>query len=973
MSKRGRRRSWRRLLVFGIALSTIVVGSACTAGDADPPPRTTVEQTWTAGGVNPVSAVENVGEVAVVYGTAPDGPSIHGIDPATGAEQWKRPAVTMVAVDHAWVVEVDDTVAYLRPTGTRRVSQLVLADPATGDDLTVSDARYWASYPAECPDDAGWVCASSYTQAADGRWLQQPFRVERATGLTVPTGDTPENTPDDAYEIPVVDLFFSFPGDDTAMTIGRAEGGAAVWSAPASEIFGPQMPAPRYFWYDDPNGGERSTFTAIGRGDRLDLAKDLSTASISLPDGAVAWTRPGSWHGCGLQPSLTWDRAAADGEPDAYLCSYTGFAERDPVAAPGSRFTTSELSVTIEHIDSETGAVSWSRELGDAKPLAADGTGGDTALFTDDQLFVPNSAGGVILDLESGHTRSPSPEDTFWCLSQQTFPLPEPFFDASTPTTSGDRLGIVRPCGADGQDAPIPTTSIPSDIGVTFASGVRVVAMPDAVVGLLVPQIDQPATPATPTPPSPTASAAAPIESVSTVERAWAAEGFAAKTTPIMIGGSAVLYGTVGSELFLIGLDPVTGAERWRHPASAASIAPGYQVRVIDIDGQIAYLRPGEPTMPRLTRIALIDPVTGADFLVTELRWWDGLPAICADDPASLCAAANYVSLDNTVADGDFRIDRSTGAITLIPGAATAATGPPAEPWTALWDDLVEVGGAPVETVGMVTDDQLVWSAPLSEIFRPGATLDHGWYASKDNGNRTVFQLSAVVGWAGDGQNYPALDLAANLMTVGIDAADGTVLWREAGTSPQCRYQLPDVRKMSTPGSPDPALRCRYTGRLDSAPPGRNYGLTDPTDVTVTLERVDLQTGKAVWSVPLGAEAALATDGNGPATPIMDDHRILAGGLVVDLDDGSSRPPAVGEIFWCPGPQAFEQSVEWYGNDGSVRTDRRAEGEVFTCDSSGNPSPNPPVAVPLAVSTVTDEQLRLVATPNGVVAFRVPL
>jgi len=178
---------------------------------------------------------------------------------------------------------------------------------------------------------------------------------------------------------------------------------------------------------------------------------------------------------------------------------------------------------------------------------------------------------------------------------------------------------------------------------------------------------------------------------------------------------------------------------------------------------------------------------------------------------------------------------------------------------------------------------------------------------------------------------------------------------------------------MSTPGSPDPALRCRYTGRLDSNPPNRGYDLTEATDLTVTLERVDLQTGEAIWSVPLGAERSLAVDAFGTTVSLLDDHRLLTGGKVVDLDDGSSRPPAGGETFWCPGRQSFDQPVEWMGTDGSIRRDRRVQGEVFQCDGTGSATSGTPSAVPLAVSTVTDDGLRLVSTPGGVVAYRVPL
>jgi len=139
------------------------------------------------------------------------------------------------------------------------------------------------------------------------------------------------------------------------------------------------------------------------------------------------------------------------------------------------------------------------------------------------------------------------------------------------------------------------------------------------------------------------------------------------------------------------------------------------------------------------------------------------------------------------------------------------------------------------------------------------------------------------------------------------------------------------------------------------------------------VERVDLQTGKAVWSVPLGAVPALAVNTGRMPVTLLDDHHLLANGQVLDLDDGSVRPPAAGETFWCPESQTFTQTRGLTYGDGSTRYDRRIEGEYVQCDQGGAPVTGPPTAVPVALSTVTDGGLRMVATRSGVIAYRVPL
>jgi hypothetical protein len=319
-----------------------------------------------------------------------------------------------------------------------------------------------------------------------------------------------------------------------------------------------------------------------------------------------------------------------------------------------------------------------------------------------------------------------------------------------------------------------------------------------------------------------------------------------------------------------------------------------------------------------------------------------------------------------------FRIDRVTGATTMVP--ADAATAPAATAgYTALWNDFVSIDNAPIETVGIVKDGALVWSRALSDLLGPDATLDHGWYASEDDADVPVLQLSGTVGWKSDGTTYPSLDLTTNLITVGVNRDDGTVIWRDPGTSAGCRSQPPSVQDMSTPGSENPALRCRYTGRLDSVPVGFAVNLSSASDLSVTVERVDLQSGKAIWSVPLGAVPALAVNSGGVPVTLLDDHRLLANGQVLDLDGGSVRPPAAGETFWCPESQTFTSTDLWMYGDGSTRYDKRIEGEYFPCDPGGAPVTGPVTAVPLAVSTVTDGGMRMVATRSGVIAYRVPL
>jgi len=208
-----------------------------------------------------------------------------------------------------------------------------------------------------------------------------------------------------------------------------------------------------------------------------------------------------------------------------------------------------------------------------------------------------------------------------------------------------------------------------------------------------------------------------------------------------VIGKTAVVYATVSSDLFLVGLDTATGRQRWRRPATAAAFDPDREVRVVEIDGLVGYLR--DVGDDRLSRLAMIDPATGSDRIVTDKQWWRTLPEVCQDNAAYLCAWAYVLEPGRDVlVSRQFRVDRRTGAVTKVPGDGAGETGRT----TTLWNDLVRVNGAKVETVGIEQDGRLLWSRPVTELFGPGASLDD-WAASEDDGATPVLQLAGRVGW----------------------------------------------------------------------------------------------------------------------------------------------------------------------------------------------------------------------------------
>ena len=251
-----------RALALGVTLALLAGLVACTSDEpAAAPVRTTAEQIWTTAGLEPVSAVRNVGGVAVVYGTTPGGLVLYGLDPATGAQLWAKPAAMPTADSTSVRVrEIAGSVAYFRPTETPRMNQLVLADPRTGADKTVSTPRYWSVHRPDCESDQSFACLNSWVNTPNG-WSSQTFRVDLASGMSAPISGSTVKSPDDGAPL-INDLYYTLPDnavdatdantEDGEMTIGRWVDGASAWTKRATEMFSPALPQPRQVWIWNP-------------------------------------------------------------------------------------------------------------------------------------------------------------------------------------------------------------------------------------------------------------------------------------------------------------------------------------------------------------------------------------------------------------------------------------------------------------------------------------------------------------------------------------------------------------------------------------------------------------------------------------------------------------------------------------------------------------------------------------------------
>jgi hypothetical protein len=98
-----------------------------------------LERIWSVA-IDPVSDVVAVDEVAILYSTSANGLLLHGFDAASGVERWRHAAAPAPG-EFAHADVHGGTLTYFRAHADRALSHVVLADPATGVDLAVTDAR----------------------------------------------------------------------------------------------------------------------------------------------------------------------------------------------------------------------------------------------------------------------------------------------------------------------------------------------------------------------------------------------------------------------------------------------------------------------------------------------------------------------------------------------------------------------------------------------------------------------------------------------------------------------------------------------------------------------------------------------------------------------------------------------------------------------------------------------------------------
>jgi hypothetical protein len=417
---------------------------------------------------------------------------------------------------------------------------------------------------------------------------------------------------------------------------------------------------------------------------------------------------------------------------------------------------------------------------------------------------------------------------------------------------------------------------------------------------------------------------------------------------PKAVGSVAVGAVTGPSRtLFVVGIDPTTGAKLWQQPLTPSRLTPGVQVDITKVgDDKVAYLRP--TTEMHFAELVVADARTGRDLLRSPEGIFTSPAEVCPDgrdvctgwapDPSD---SRNQYRL--VIATGEFRPEHD---------------GAPLNARTLHRVGLLDLGDRPGNTLGLMRDGKLLWTTPASAAFPAGFSSDHGWawhlFADRHVLVGSLYGAPTISG------EKVVHDLASIAATAGLAEATGEVLWRDRGSSFQC--------PLSRHGNSKYPVRCRFAGIATHQVGGG--GSFEGLDVTI--EGFDVTTGATTWSVPVGAAEALVGGGTRPAVA-GPTHAALqgpAGPIVLDYATGRVTAPAPDATFWCMTQVEYDFAQPYPSRSGQMRH-KRAGGVLATiCDRRGYTATEPPSVDATAAIGASIGAHAVVATGDGYVGFQ---
>ncbi len=432
----------------------------------------------------------------------------------------------------------------------------------------------------------------------------------------------------------------------------------------------------------------------------------------------------------------------------------------------------------------------------------------------------------------------------------------------------------------------------------------------------------------------------------------WSSTDLRPLGQPVVAAGVPVGLVTEGRKLFLIGIDPATGRQLWKQEASPSAVTPGIPVSVDVIGDRVVYFRP-DAAGELYARLVVADPKTGNDLVASGPQLFVSRPTACSrrPDDRDVCTVAT-ASRSQTPRSHRLKVD--TGQYVAEDTTVAAYT-------RSIGDGgLVDLGPRGPEYLAMIRDGNVAWRTPVTQAFPSGFSTDHGWnwrYRSEEHA--FIGSIYGPTTQLPDGSRRR--DLASGAAMAALSETDGSVLWRDNGSSIDCDGTV----SVSVP------VRCRYRGsatyRTDR--PASYEGLD------VTIEGYDRRSGATTWSAPVGAVDVLV---GGASTGLLTAGEtqvvvpVPAGPVVIDLSTGTRQAAAANAVFWCASARReFEYETPFVYQDGRTVTTRSGGTVAFTCDAQAKPATGLPSASATKRIGANAGQFVVVASATGYTGYRI--
>ena len=186
----------RRLM--GRRQGTIVALAAALIASAPAAPA----QAWQRADLRPITQPAPAGGLFVLAVAQGGGTAVVGLDAATGATVWSRPASTSDVTPGVApnLVVAGGKVIYLAPDGS--AAALVAADAQTGTPVWTTGPGAFRAPPSVCSDARSAVCVAGVltSDAGDVATLRFDIATERRLAAPHVTGDAPRELGDGIYD-----------------------------------------------------------------------------------------------------------------------------------------------------------------------------------------------------------------------------------------------------------------------------------------------------------------------------------------------------------------------------------------------------------------------------------------------------------------------------------------------------------------------------------------------------------------------------------------------------------------------------------------------------------------------------------------------------------------------------------------------------------------------------------------------------